>query len=137
MNPESNIVDLLRKLRDDTTSLVREEVVLAKTELGEKLSRTSRQVAYLAAGAFVASSALLLLLMALSFLTSQIFVERGLTPSMAYFIGFLMMAVIVGLLSYIVISKALRNLGIESITPEKTVQSLREDRQWAQDKLSS
>lgn len=137
MNSESNIADLLRQLRDDTTSLVREEVILVKTELSEKWTRTSRQLAYLAVGGFVASSALLLLLVAMSILASEIFIRRGMAPNMAAFAGFLLVALIVGSISYAVVAKALKSLGGQSITPEKTVQSLREDKQWAQDRLSS
>jgi hypothetical protein len=50
-NEESSIVYLFKKLRDDTTTLVRDEVSLAKTEISEKITSTSRNVGYLAAGA--------------------------------------------------------------------------------------
>ena len=57
MNEESSIVYLLKKLRDDTTTLVRDEISLAKTEISEKIASTSRNVGYLAAGALVAYAA--------------------------------------------------------------------------------
>ena len=49
-NEQSGIVDLLKILRDDTTTLVRDEISLAKTEISEKIASTSRNVGYLAAG---------------------------------------------------------------------------------------
>ena len=61
-NEQSSIVYLLKKLRDDTTTLVRDEISLAKTEISEKIASTSRNIGYLAAGALVAYAALLLVL---------------------------------------------------------------------------
>jgi hypothetical protein len=58
-------------------------------------------------------------------------------PAMSAFLGFLIVAIIVGIVSWIMISKALDHLGHGSVKPEKTVQSLREDKQWAQRKMSS
>lgn len=137
MNSEPNIASLLRQLRDDTTSLVREEIVLAKTEISEKVAYTSHQVAYLAVGALVGSSALLLLLMSLGYLLTEIFLRQGVNPGTAAFLGFLIVAVVIGIISAALISKAIKGLRNEPVTPDRTVQSLREDKQWAQSKLSS
>ena len=136
MNGEPNIADLLRQLRDDTTELVREEVLLAKTEITEKVSRAGRNVAYLAVGAFVALCGLLLLLTAFSYLLAEMFLRQGVNPGMAAFLGFLIVAIIVGIVGAVLISKAIKTLGSESVKPNRTVQSLREDKQWAQNKMS-
>jgi Putative Actinobacterial Holin-X, holin superfamily III len=66
INEPSSIVDLLKNLRDDTTTLVRDEISLAKTEMSEKIASSSRNVGYLAAGALVAYAALILLLQGIS-----------------------------------------------------------------------
>ena len=137
MNGEPNIGDLIRKLRDDTLSLVSEEVALAKTEISEKLSRTSRNLGYLAVGALIASSALLLVFMSFGFLLGELFVRRNYDPGMAAFLGFIIIGLLVGAVSAALIAKALNSLGTDSIKPEKTVRSLQEDKQWAQSKLSS
>ncbi len=136
MNNEFNIGDLLRQLRDDTTTLVRDEVALAKTEIGEKLSRTGRNAAYLVVGGLVASSALLLMLMALGHLLGGIFLREGMDPGNAAFCGFLIIAVIAGVVAGLLISKALKTLANESVIPERTARSLHEDKQWAQNKMS-
>ncbi len=139
MNGETNlnIADLFRQLRDDTTALVREEVALAKTEIAEKISYTGRNVGYLAAGALVGLSALLLLLMSLGFLLGDLFERNGMEPGMAAFLGFLIVAVVVAIISGSLVSKAVKALKDQPIAPTKTVQSLQEDKQWAQSKLSS
>ena len=57
MNPESphpnSIPGLLRELRDETTTLLRQEVKLAKTELKENVSRMGSHAAHIAIGGFV------------------------------------------------------------------------------------
>jgi hypothetical protein len=136
MNTEHHIPDLLRQLRDDTTTLVREEIALAKTELSEKLAATSRNAAYLAGGAMIAFSALLLLLMGFAYLLGHAFVSRGTEPGAAAFLGFVIVAVAVGAISATLIMKALKTLRGDTLKPEKTVRSLREDKQWAQSKIS-
>jgi len=70
---ESSIVYLLKKLRDDTTALVRDEISLAKTEISEKIATASRNVGYLAAGALVAYAALSLILQGFSFLLGGLY----------------------------------------------------------------
>ena len=68
---ESSIVYLLKKLRDDTTALVHDEISLAKTEISEKIASTARNVSYLAIGALVAYAALILILHGISFLFGE------------------------------------------------------------------
>jgi Putative Actinobacterial Holin-X, holin superfamily III len=67
-----NILDLVKILRDDTTGLIRDEVALAKTEIGEKVATASRNVGYLAVGALVAYAGLIFLLVAVSFILRAI-----------------------------------------------------------------
>ena len=136
MNTDGNISDLLRQLRDDTTGLVREEVLLAKTEISEKLTVAGRNVAYLAVGGIIGLSALLLLLMSLSYLLAQVLIGQGVDPGLAGFLGFLIVAAVVGIISAVLISKAIKTFESQSIKPDKTVRSLREDKQWAQSRIS-
>jgi Putative Actinobacterial Holin-X, holin superfamily III len=77
INEQSSVVDLLKNLRDDTTTLVRDEISLAKTEISEKIASPSRNVGYLAAGAFVAYGALMLILQGISFLLRDLFILGG------------------------------------------------------------
>lgn len=136
MNSFVEIPALLRQLRDDTAELVREEVALAKTEISEKAARTGRNVAYLAVGALIGSSALLLLLIAVSYLLAEIFARQGMDAGTAVFAGFLIVAVLAGIASAVIVTKAAKDLGGHSIKPDRTVQSLRENKQWAQSKMS-
>ena len=136
MSELTNIVDLLKQLRDDTTTLVREEVALAKTEAGEKVSTYARNAGFLAGGALVAWSALHFLLLGLAFLIRGQLVQRDYDEGTATFIGLLVVAILVGIVAAILISKALATLKKASLTPNKTIGTLKEDKQWVQNKIS-
>ena len=136
MNEESSIVYLLKKLRDDTTTLVRNEISLAKTEISEKIGSTSRNVGYLAAGALVAYAALMLILQGISFLLRDLFISGGMNQASASLLGFLIVGAVVGIIGALLIVKALNTLKKEPLTPTKTAETLREDKEWVQNKVS-
>jgi hypothetical protein len=135
-DPNPNIADLLRQLRDDTTALVREELRLAKTEAAEKLSYLGRNVGYMAAGGLIGLAGLIILLSSFGYLLADLFERRGMSPGMSAFLGFLILAIIVAIIGGALIMKAIKALKSEPVAPTRTVQSLQEDKQWAQRKIS-
>lgn len=137
MNGDLNLADLLRQLRDDTTELVREEIRLARTEVREKLKLASRNSIMIAAGAVIGFSALLVLLMSLGYLLRQLFLNLGASESIASFLGFLIVAAVVGAAAAAMILKGLKAFKSDSLAPERTTRSLREDKEWVQRKAAS
>ena len=137
MNDEqSSIVYLFKKLRDDTATLVRDEVSLAKTEISEKIASTSRNVGYLAAGALVAYAALMVILQGLSLLLRALFIAGGMSEASASLLGFLIIGAVVGVICAILILKSLNTLKKEPLTPTKTAETLKQDKEWVQNKVS-
>jgi hypothetical protein len=136
INEPSSVVDLLKNLRDDTTTLVRDEISLAKTEISEKIASSSRNVAYLAGGALVAYAALILILLGISLMFRDLFVSAGMNTASANLLGFVLVAAAVGALGALLIVKALNTLKKESLTPTKTAETLKEDKKWVQNKVS-
>jgi Putative Actinobacterial Holin-X, holin superfamily III len=136
MNEESSIVYLLKKLRDDTTTLVRDEISLAKTEISEKIASTSRNVGYLAVGALVAYAALILFLQGIGFLLRDLFISGGMNQASASLLGFLIVGGVIGIIGALLIVKALNTLKKEPLSPTKTAETLREDKEWVQNKVS-
>ena len=134
-NEESSIVYLLKKLRDDTTALVHDEISLAKTEISEKIATTSRNVGYLAAGALVAYAALILILQGIGLLLRDLFISGGMNQASASLLGFLIVGGVVGIIGAILIVKALDTLNKEPLTPTKTAETLKEDKEWVQSKV--
>jgi hypothetical protein len=133
---ESSIVYLLKKLRDDTTTLVRDEISLAKTEISEKIASTSRNVGYLAVGALGAYAALLLFLQGIGLLLRDLFISGGMNQASASLLGFLIVGGVIGIIGALLIVKALNTLKKEPLTPTKTAETLREDKEWVQNKVS-
>ena len=56
-----SIVDLIKELRDESTTLVRQEIALAKAELSEKASKAAVNAAFLGMGAVVTGIAAIFL----------------------------------------------------------------------------
>ena len=131
------IGDLLRQLRDDTTRLVREEVALVKAETVEKLPALYRNAAFLAGGALVAYSALVLVLLSFAWALRELFVSRGMSEGISMFLGLLIVGAIVGGLSAALITKGIAGLKGTSLAPEKTVRTLKEDKNWVQTKITT
>ena len=132
---ERSIGDLIKELRDETTTLMRQEIALARTEMSEKASRAARNSAYVGVGAVMGYLGLLFGLVALTVGLALILGRFNLNWH-AWWIAPLVVGAIVGGIGYAIVSKGLKTLKHESIVPEKTVQSLQEDKQWLQDKVT-
>lgn len=133
---EHSLVSLLRELRDESSTLIRQEVALAKAEMSEKISRTARDAVLLAIGGVLALGAFILLLLALREVLFVIFVKAGMSLSVAIWFSPLFLALITGTIGWALISKGRKALAQEGMTPHKTVESLREEQQWLKRKLA-
>ncbi len=135
MNDTTSIGDLIKQLRDDSTTLIRDEVALAKTEMTEKLSVFGRNIGYLIAGALVAYSALVILLIGLGSLIAEAFIESGMDPALGHFLGMAIVAVVVAVIGAALIIKAIHKLKEESLVPKRTMETLKNDKEWAKNQL--
>jgi TRAP-type C4-dicarboxylate transport system permease small subunit len=135
MGDNRSIADLLRELRDESVMLFRQEVALAKTEVTHKASRTGRNAAYLAAGGLVAFLGAFFILFGVTALIYMGLVAAGLEHIHAGWLSPLIVGIVVALVGYSLVQKAISTLKHESLVPERTVQSLQEDKQWMQAKV--
>ena len=131
-----SISSLLRELRDETALLLRQEVALAKTELSEKAARTGRNAAYLAAGGAVACAGAMLLLLAVTAAVAALLNTAGLEWEVWSWLAPLIVGGVVAVVGYGLLQKAISTLKSESPVPEKTTQSLQENKRWLQHKVS-
>jgi len=122
----ASLGSLFRDLADDLSDLVRKEIELARTETMEKVSHASQAVISMAAGGFIAYAGLLFLLAA-AVMVIATWVPYWLS---AVIVGGL--AVIVGLIMLQGGRSALKNT---NITPEKTVDTMKENAQWVKEKI--
>ncbi|MBA4148543.1 MAG: phage holin family protein [Verrucomicrobia bacterium] len=130
-----SIADLLRELREETVTLARQEVALAKTEMKEKAGKLGRNVAYLAVGGLIAYAGLIFLLFAgMRGLTFGL-VAGGMNPETALWLSPLIIGLVVLLIGVALAMKAKNAMARESLVPEKTIQSLKEETSWTRAKL--
>jgi len=133
---DRSLADLMRELREETTTLFKQEIALAKTEMAEKATKATRNVAAMAVGGAIAYAGFIIILVALSVLATLGLERAGLAQTTAEWVGPGLIGLAAALIGYLLLWKAKANLSEESFAPEKTIQSLKEDKQWTQEKLS-
>jgi len=120
----SSIFDLFKDLREEAKTFLREEVHLAKAELSEKISRAGKESVNIAIGGFVAYAGLIVFLGALGMLIAFALQRLNLDPFLSAFIGLGAMGFIVIAVGAIMLLSGIKALKKESLTPERTIESL-------------
>jgi hypothetical protein len=133
--PADSIAGLLKDLRDESVTLMRQELALARTEIGEKASRAARNTAYTGIGAVLLYVGAFFVLSALAVGLALLINDWNMDPH-GWWLGPLIVGAIVGGIGAAVTSKGIKTLKEQSLVPEKTVQTLREDKQWVQEKVT-
>jgi Putative Actinobacterial Holin-X, holin superfamily III len=118
--------DLFSDLASEMSNLVRQEVALAKVEVGQKAKHIGRNVGYLVVGGAVAYAAMLAVIAAIIMLLARVMPDWGAT---------LLVGVIVAGISWLLIGKALSALQQTDITPRETVETLKEDATWMKQQI--
>lgn len=133
--PSHSLVGLLQSLRDDTTTLLRQEVALAKAELKANAAHVGRHAAEIAVGGFVAYAGVIVLLIGLGQLVGIGLMRAGLDPDIAQWLAPTLVGLVIGLIGWMMLAKAKRALAQENLTPRQTIETLKTDKNWAQSKL--
>jgi heme A synthase len=123
---DRSIGELFSQLASDTGLLIRQEIALAKVELSQKASDVGRNVGYLVLGGAVAYAALLALLAAIIISLANV---------MPWWLAALVVAIVVGIIAGVLVSKALAALKKTEVAPRQTVETLKEDAQWAKQQM--
>jgi Putative Actinobacterial Holin-X, holin superfamily III len=123
---ERSIGELFGELTQDMTLLVRQEVQLARTELEQKASRIGGALVTVGTGGFVAYVGALAIVAALILLLSDLV---GIDP----WISALIVGGILAIAGYVMLQGGLRKLKQTDLTPRRTVETLKDDVQWAKE----
>ena len=132
---DRSIADLLKELRDESSTLLRQEVALAKTEMAEKAADYGKNAASIATGGAVAYAGALLLLAGVTVALALVLDGIGMDVH-GWWVAPLIVGGIVAAIGYSMINKGVAAMKRTSPVPEKTVQSLQEDKQWLANKVS-
>ena len=125
---ERSLGDLFSDLSRETTTLVRQEVQLAKAELTQSATEAARGIGMLVAGGAVAYAGLLFLLLAIVFGLIQ--------AGWDAWVSALVVGLVVVAIGAILVLRARESLKPANLAPRRTVETLKEDQEWAKEQIT-
>ena len=123
---EASLGDLFSELATETSALIRQEVKLAKSEIGQKAKDAGKDAAMIGMGGFVAYGGFLTLLAALTLLLG-IFMPLWVS---ALIVG----AIVVGA-GLFMVQRGVTALKQVDPAPRQTIETLKEDKEWAKTQI--
>lgn len=127
MRQEASLGELFSDLADKTSTLIRQEAALVQTELTTKAVSAGKNIGYLAVGAFVAYTAVLVLVAAL--------IAGLYALNIPVWASALIVGVVFGITAYVLINSALTALQKTQWAPKESIESIKEDAQWLKDQV--
>jgi uncharacterized membrane protein YqjE len=124
---EPALGDLFRNLAQDSATLVRQEMALAKAELKSNVKSVARDAAMVAVGGILA-------LVGVTVLIAFLVVAVG-DALDNYWLGALIVGVLFLLVGGILAMSSLKKLKNEDVAPTRTLETLKEDKQWLQSEI--
>jgi hypothetical protein len=124
---DRSLGDLFSTLANEVSTLVRQEVRLARVEVSQKASQVGRDIGLLAVGGLVAYAGLLAIVAAAILGLAA----AGLPTWLSAFLVGLVVAVV----GYVLLRRGLDNLKQNSLAPQQTLKSLKESGEWARDQM--
>jgi hypothetical protein len=126
---DHSIAELVKDLATETSTLVRQEIDLAKAEMTDRGKRAGKGVGMLAAGAAVA-------LLAFGALTAGLIAALDL--AMPTWLAALIVTVVYGAIAAVLVQIGRKQVQEAAPpVPEETIESVKEDVQWAKTRTRS
>jgi hypothetical protein len=126
LKQERSIGELFGQLSQDMTLLVRQEIQLARTEMSEKLSRFTTNLVSVLSGGFVAY------LGGLALVAALILAIRDLA-NISLALSALIVGAVLAIVGYVMLQKGVKELKRVDLAPRRTVETLKDDVQWAKE----
>jgi hypothetical protein len=127
-NDERSLGELFGDLARDMGLLVRQEVELATSEMTRKVARAAQDVAMVAVGSLLVYAGLLGILAALVI---------GLAAAgLSWWQAALVVGVVAAVIGALLLQRGLAALKQTDLAPRAALESLKEDTQWAKDRMS-
>jgi hypothetical protein len=129
-NDDRSLGTLVADLTRESTTLVQQEVALARAEVSEKVSQVGTALASLIIGGLVLFAGLLKLLDAAIYGIGEMF-----PPDLGPWLAALIVGAIVAIIGMVMLQKGRRNLKPEHLAPQRTVDSLKRDTEFAKEQV--
>lgn len=124
---EPSLGELFRQLAEDSATLVKQEVALAKTEMSRNIKNAARDAVMVAVGAGVALLGVIVLLAALVILLGDALNN--------YWLGALIVGLVFLAIGGLLAVSNLNKLKHEELAPDRTIKTLQEDKRWLQNEI--
>jgi uncharacterized BrkB/YihY/UPF0761 family membrane protein len=131
-NGRRPLAGLFSDLWRETTTLVHDEVELAKADISDKVAQAGRGVSAVAAGGAVLFAGFIVLLFA-----AVGALEMVLPPEQAPWLAPLIVGAVVTIIGAVALSSGKKKLQAENLKPTRSIDSLRRDRDVAKEHLQS
>jgi len=125
---DRSLGELFAELAQETATLARQEVQLAKTEMAQKASQIGRNVGFLAIGGAVAYAGFLAILVAVIIVLAA--------NGIPWWLSALLVGLVVAGVGYVLVQKGLTALKQQDLAPRETIESLKEDTTWAKEQIT-
>lgn len=126
--PEQELGPLFSQLAQDSTALIKQEIALAKAEVKETISQTVNGSVKLAIAAALAAVAGLVLTTFLVLLLGDLLGN--------YWLSALIVGVVFAVIGGVLAMAGMRRFREMTVAPEHTIESLKEDRDWARSEVT-
>ena len=123
---ERSLGELFSELSRQTSTLIRQEVALAKAEMKQKGTEAGKDVGMMVAGGALAYAGLLALISAVVIVLAEV---------MAWWLSALVVGLVIVGIGGLLAQRGLAALKQSGIAPEQTIETLKEDTEWAKKQL--
>jgi hypothetical protein len=124
---EASLGELFSELSQEASTLIRQEVQLAKAEVTRTATQAGREVTFVAAGGAVAYAGFLALIAAAIF---------GVAEFIPLWLSALLIGVIVAGVGYLLLQKGMNGLKEINPAPRRTIETLKEDKEWLKQQVT-
>lgn len=125
---DQSLSGLLAELSQQTGALVRQEVAIARTEIMQKAYGIGKDIGFLAVGGAAAYAGLL------AIIAAAIIALRK--TGLSWWLSALLVGSIVAGIGAVLVLKGINNLKQADVMPRQTIETLKEDTEWAKDQVS-
>jgi hypothetical protein len=126
LREERSIGELFGQLSQDMSLLFRQEIKLARAEMGEKISRVTTNLVSVLAGGFVAYVGALAIVAALILALHEL---ANISP----WVSALIVGALFAIAGYVMLNRGLKELKRVEIAPRRTLENIKEDVQAIKD----
>jgi uncharacterized membrane protein YqjE len=132
---EPSTFALVRGVVDDVVGLFRKEIDLAKAEASEKVDRVLGAATMLVVAAVLMIGAVGVLLSALVALLAAFLVAQGMGPEAAHAVSALAIGLVLGIVAWFMLSRAMLGLKLRNMALPKTASALGRDAELVKEKI--